>query len=101
MSIKVILIANWNNISTSSGIWSGYAKGLNYAAHGDVDIYTGCILIYFEKEKISTIVAATTVIEIGVENPTRYTISEIMQVGLRQIGTISSIGPFSLTNNGE
>jgi hypothetical protein len=88
------------SVVSSTGRWTGYACKFMLAGGGDVEIYTGCLLLHFRDGYVDAVIVVPRVVEIGIERPTRYSnVPPVAYVGVGDVGTISSMGEFSISDS--
>lgn len=100
-SIKFYGKKKWKtfNINSSTGTWLAFVKSQGFAAGGDVEVNTGCLLLYVKEDVINTIKVAETIVEIHIESKPRYEISEVTSHGAMQLGQIKSFESFNIASN--
>jgi len=82
-------------VSTSTGKWGGFAADLSTYSGGEVEVYSGCLLIHTSSGRIDSVAVVDVVSEIGVERPVRLSIGTvIVRAGDILPGTLQSIGAF-------
>lgn len=102
-SLKTYGKGTWDSgfsMTTSSGHWTGYSCIYSTAAGGDVEIYSGCLVLHVNQGKIDGCAIASQIREIGVQRPTKYEIDGVVsRAGEIIPGEIISLGAFSIKDN--
>lgn len=98
-SVRNFGTGSWShgfNLITSSGNWAGYADHHAEFAHGDVDVFTGCLLVHLRQGCVDSCVVVTQVTEVRLQTPEKRELGVmIAKAGQRFPGEIASLG-FSL-----
>lgn len=102
-SLKTYGKGTWDfgfSMETSSGHWTGYSCKYYTYAGGDVEIYSGCLVLHVNQGKIDGCAIASQIKEIGVQHPAKYEIDGVVsRAGEIIPGEIISLGAFSIKDN--
>jgi membrane carboxypeptidase/penicillin-binding protein len=88
------------SIDTTTGHWIGYSSDRSIYAGGDVEVYSGCLILHVTNNLVDASAIVSNVSEIDFKEPVEYQLGEILaHEGTALPGVVNKIGAFAIASN--
>ncbi len=86
-------------VETTTGHWVGYCGDNHSAAGGDVDVYSGTLLLHLKSSRITACVVLDNLVENNIGG-TEYQVGSILaHLGSPELGVVKGISAFTVIEN--